>query len=441
MGQMDSFIEGLSERAGGVIGFFGKSKIATKHLDALMKWSKGNRVGKRNKFLDFAFGKWRKSNPNRTRRQFNRTMEAIGLNGIIGEMYEEELGKQLRAVVGIQKYKVSDVWELLGQFGGFLLPGGARAVTRRVYERRTDREIEKFKKTLNRNTKAIKVRADEVSAEEGFEQPNDIWLGYEQETPALIYKDREHAIDALGNMDALERIAGVDLKTGRRPKIMPLGDIFILSFPLAKEELRPDVDTGIPERETRPSDMPFGEMGPGQESRHIGTWVMAKIGVGEGQSVWVRTQVLRVTPGLEQQVVEVQDPLDPTKSITLQGRHVKLVSELIEEQVKSGDIPASEVLYPSTVEEQENADKWWGDVLDKKDAAEALAVPERAEVDVPERAEVDVPAAEREAAEREAVEPEAAEREAVEPEAVEREAVEPEAVEEQLPGRRLQVQG
>ena len=120
-GTEDAAIELGSERAGRLIGDAGKG------LGWLASKVPGSAsvLEKLTALKAATISKW--LGTGKTAAAFSKKLKEAGWNGVIGEMYEEELGKEARGVAGIEPYKVSSLKELGIQAASFLVIPGAQA--------------------------------------------------------------------------------------------------------------------------------------------------------------------------------------------------------------------------------------------------------------------------------------------------------------------------
>lgn len=102
------------------------SEIASEHFGAIFKWAKETALGKQ------TLRAWTASKIGRTAEGFARTMERAGYHGVIAEMAEEEVGKLMQAVGGVEPYRLPTGGELAREAVAFGIPGVGLALANRI---------------------------------------------------------------------------------------------------------------------------------------------------------------------------------------------------------------------------------------------------------------------------------------------------------------------
>ena len=103
-GTLDSYIEILSERAGGALKHIGVDDAVSGLKRAV-------------------FGRWMAKHPGKAGEFLTRVSKATGWNGVLGEIFEEEVGKAARAATGLEDYRTTTLKELAAEAIAFSVPG------------------------------------------------------------------------------------------------------------------------------------------------------------------------------------------------------------------------------------------------------------------------------------------------------------------------------
>lgn len=148
--QLDTMIEAVSERSGAALGVIFSRMPLSRQRRALN---------------DLLFARWTRKGAGRTRAAFNKAADAVGYNGIVGEVFEERVGDVGRWAAGLEPMHFPTGEELLAEFVAFaLLPGAVMTTTQATLMGRQFINEQKQKRTMRRYDEAAAADVAEEDA-------------------------------------------------------------------------------------------------------------------------------------------------------------------------------------------------------------------------------------------------------------------------------------
>ena len=196
----DLYIENLTEIAGPSLK---KGALAV-----------GTGIGKKfpvlGKFTQQLADKWIANKAGRTLNSFLKASATkVGYDGILEEMGEEQLGRILRSVTGLQSFgEIVPTWEdLLVEAGIFSVPGGVSLATNKIFRKAPP--VEPIEKRLGLMTAeefgaGIKAAMELGKPTEAIEQ-KVIDTTVETKTNSIKANVKESATEPAGTIDAIRR--------------------------------------------------------------------------------------------------------------------------------------------------------------------------------------------------------------------------------------------